>query len=382
MHLPRQVGKTGVMSKDLDLAWLNPSLASLRREERGVVSGLSLAIAKRLRVDVILVRVAFIVLGLSAGLGVGLYFWASILSIGPSGRRPVERLLPGFLGWSEAAQKIFVVASLLFLLALTSAFTPLPWFAGVATLVIIAMVSRGRRDTVSSLPSPSAAPVARSDDDLVAAWRSDIARASGPLDRSVLPEVDLYSDDADDPMPVAPPAPRPRPGWGIGLAIIVLPPLLGLAVFFSLDASPIMTLATVTGAGALLTLGYAVAVRRRRVPRPALVFVALSMIASGWLAAQAAVVEPAPAEPGVMSVRVVGERQTITLTEEDLRGVDTLRITAVGADVFVRLPGPVHDVSPERNVLSMVSWGSRSNAAPFDLQVEVDAVASRVDLDI
>ena len=78
----------GRMAPELDLAWLDPSLRGLtRRDASGLGSGLCRAIAERIGVDPVLVRVALIVLILSGGLGIGLYAWGTVLTRGPSGTR-------------------------------------------------------------------------------------------------------------------------------------------------------------------------------------------------------------------------------------------------------------------------------------------------------
>ena len=104
----------GRMAPELDLAWLDPSLRGLtRRDASGLGSGLCRAIAERIGVDPVLVRVALIVLILSGGLGIGLYAWGTVLTRGPSGTRPIDSVLPTFTTWSSLAQKAAVVVTVI-----------------------------------------------------------------------------------------------------------------------------------------------------------------------------------------------------------------------------------------------------------------------------
>lgn len=372
----RRTGKTGVMPHDLDLSWLDPSLGAVRRREHGLGSGLSKAIAGQLGIDVILVRVAFVVLTLTAGLGLGLYAWGTLLTPGPSGRRPAERLFPGFLSWSVNGQKIFVLGTLIALMALTSAATPLPWFAGVGILMVIAVLRRGRQGVDPTQGQASPEPVT-DDGDVISAWRQSIASAIGSTPApDTLPEVDLYSPE---PSYSEPPAARTPAGWLIGAAILTAPLALGLALSAN-DVNPLISLTAATAAAALLTLGYALIVRTRRVPRLALLVVALYTAASGWLAVEAAEVAPPAADPSVISIRSVAEDTIITLTEKDLEGIDEVRISAVASDLTVLFPAPVVNVETDAT-FGATMYGTRSNEKPLDVKVFVDNTLSSVNVE-
>lgn len=138
-----RTGKTGHMSTELDLGWFDPNLGALqRREASGLSTGLSRAIAERLGVDVILVRVVFVVLTFCAGLGLALYGWGTVLTRGPQGVRPVDQFLPGFRGWSPFSQKTLVVVSTIAFIATIGSAFPLPWGAGLLVLIALAVLRR------------------------------------------------------------------------------------------------------------------------------------------------------------------------------------------------------------------------------------------------
>ncbi|MFD0867387.1 PspC domain-containing protein, partial [Tessaracoccus lubricantis] len=178
------------MTTELDLGWFDPSLRALqRREASGVSTGLSRAIAERLGVDVVIVRVVFIVLAFCAGLGLALYGWGTILTRGPQGTRPIDQVLPGFRDWSPLMQKLAVVISTIILVATLDAALPLPWGAGVLVLIALALVRRRARRAAAPTQvhypspfSPAAAPSTMSpvdDHTLVETWRRHIGDAVG-----------------------------------------------------------------------------------------------------------------------------------------------------------------------------------------------------------
>ena len=173
----RAIGHTGGMSTELDLAWLDPSCRDLtRRTADGLGSGLSRAMAQRLGVDVIIVRVAFVVLALSAGLGLALYGWGTLLTRGPQGSRPIDALLPSFRTWSLGSQKAAVIIMTLIFTFVVAASTPLPWGAGFLLLGAVIVV---RRRALRGFRFPEPTGQELSVDAQLVAWRSRLEAAAG-----------------------------------------------------------------------------------------------------------------------------------------------------------------------------------------------------------
>lgn len=388
-------GKTGAMSTELDLGWFDPSLGAVqRREASGVGTGLSRAVAERLAVDVVLVRVVFVVLAMCSGLGVGLYAWGTALTRGPQGSRPIDRWLPGFHDWSALAQKTLVIASTIALMFTIGAAFPLPWGAGVLMLIVLALWSRRSRSAAAPGQPPSAAgryptsalpttlsPAHPVDDQaLVEHWRRSITEAVGTHRAAVpvpqLPEVDLYADAQEEPL--LPPAPRPRSSWLGGLAVLAVMIAAATIAGILLGASATVTLAVGTAVGGLGAVLFALVARSRRLPRLVLALVALPMVAIGWLAAQA----PLPVVgPDTRVVQVTAEDAVVDLGEFDLRGYDTVRIEAVASNVDVILPGPVLQVETVENLASDVTDLTEPvhpSITPLQLKVEISAQASNV----
>lgn len=370
------------MTTHLDLGWLDPGLRGLRRQEAGPGTGLSRAIAARLGVDVVLVRVAFALLALSGGIGVALYLWGSALTPGRDGIRPIDAHLPTFATWSRLAQQATVVGSSLALVMLVSSATPLPWGPGVLLLGILVLARRGKLGGRAPAPGAPAAPAAthpaaESDDHLVARWRSTMEAAAGQ-DRlaASLPVVDLYS-----PAPARPQAPRPPAAWGTGAGILGVAVVSSAAAFVLLGSVPAALGSGMVTAG-LLTVGYALVTRERRVPRPLLIALVAGMAASGWLSTQAAGELTAP-DPGVLTVKAVADSRVIDLTDTDFTDITELRVEAVASDVTVLLPAwPTGGVADHTNVLSEVTldpaWPSERGRDRLDVDVIVDATLSRV----
>lgn len=366
------------MTTHLDLGWLDPGLRGLRRQEAGPGTGLSRAIAARLGVDVVLVRVAFALLALSGGIGVALYLWGSALTPGRDGIRPIDAHLPTFATWSRLAQQATVVGSSIALVALVSSATPLPWGPGVLLLGILVLARRGKLGGRTAAPdAPAEQPVAESDDHLVARWRSTMEAAAGQ-DRlaASLPVVDLYS-----PAPARPQAPRPPAAWGTGAGILGVAVVASAAAFVLLGSVPAALGSGMVTAG-LLTVGYALVTRERRVPRPLLIALVAGMAASGWLSTQAAG-ELTASDPGVLTVKTVADSRVIDLTDTDFTDITELRVEAVASDVTVLLPAwPTGGVADHTNVLSEVTldpaWPSERGRERLDIDVIVDATLSRV----
>ena len=370
------------MSSALDLAWLDPSLGALQRRERGIATGLSKAIADRLGVDVVLVRVAFVVLALCSGLGAALYGWGTLLSVGPDGRRPVDASLPGFATWSPLGQKVFVLITTVVLMAVTAAFTPLPWGAGALMVLAFVITRRSRQQRTTQQPG-SWAPLAvpgemESDDMLIERWRQDVRRAAGSPNPQPLPVVDLYSEP--EPEPTVALAPRPRTSWLAGLLILAATIAAAAIARAVAGLTPLTSLAVALAVLGVLLVGYSV-MAQRRTPRIVLVLTALAMAVTGWLAVQVATPAPIAADSTVKVIHVVDQQHRIVLTEADLTGVKVITVRAVAADVTVLLPGVPAEVITNDSP-GAVSYGSRESATSLPITVDVEAIASSVDLDV
>ncbi|MHA6511161.1 PspC domain-containing protein [Tessaracoccus sp. Z1128] len=369
------------MSTELDLGWLDPSLGALQRQEAGGGSGLCRAVAARMGVDVVLVRVAIALLALSGGLGVALYAWGTVLSRGSSGVRPIDSMLPAFGRWSPMAQKAVVILTSLAAVSLISQVTPLPWGPGVVLMALFVLARRGRLGGGWAPPTPSdrrqEGTVAASDEDLVAHWRSTMQAAAGAgRGPELLPVVDLYA-----PAPVAAhaPGPRARPAWLAGAGILTVLIATGALVAVLLG-SPRLALGLALAAAGALVVVHAVATRRRRVPRPLLAVLVVAMVAAGWLAPRAAAPTAVPpVDSAVMVIEAIGEERVVDLRDSDLSGVEHIRIEVAASDLTVLLPGSPLSVTSGELLSDVNVYGT--GAEPLELTVTIDALLSRVTLE-
>ncbi|MBB1484600.1 PspC domain-containing protein [Tessaracoccus sp. MC1865] len=378
------------MTTELDLGWFDPSLGALQRPEAaGVSTGLSRAIAERLGVDVVLVRVVFIVLAFCAGLGLALYGWGTVLTRGPQGTRPIDQVLPGFRDWSPLMQKAAVVISTIIVVATLDAALPLPWGAGVLVLIALVLVRRRARNSGAFPPAhhplPSGTPAVAPLDDqtLVEHWRRGINEAVGSHRAAVpsrqLPTVDLYA-------PEEPPAPRmlvpqAKNGWWMGVAVIVAMMAASFVSAGLLGYDLSTTLAATTATGGVVTVICALAARDRRIPRVVLAALAASIVATGWLATQTAV-GPAPAPTDDTDVvRLVGREGVVDLSGMQLDDQTVLRVEVIASDVELILPGPVEEMTTTLWLADVtVAPGSAADAgtATGGLHIDVHAQLSDV----
>ncbi|MFT3887414.1 MAG: hypothetical protein QM713_04530 [Arachnia sp.] len=361
------------MASALDLAWLDPSLGDLtRRDASGLGSGLSRAVAARLGVDPVLVRVAFVLLALSGGLGLGLYACGTALTRGPSGTRPIDSWMPTFATWTTAAQKIAVVGVIVVGMATVGRAMPLPWPTGVVAFLIWVLLRRRRPGRLA--PADEYVDDLLSDDLLVEQWRARMAGAARSTGAAApqLPTVDLYSD------PAPAPTPRPRPAWLAGLVIVAAMGVVGALCAWVIGTSPMVTLAVTTATGGALVLGYALFARQRRLPRLILAVVAVPLCLSGWLATQAAA-SPLPS-PDAVTYSVVASGQTIDLTGIDTTKVSAVEIKAVASDVEVIVPGAVREVRTTTRLSDVTIDPTMEDAEPFDITLIIDATISDLDV--
>lgn len=362
------------MTTELDLGWIDTRLGGLRRQEPGQGSGLCRAVAARLSVDVVLVRVVVALLALSGGLGIALYLWGTALTQGPTGVRPIDSILPSFVNWGRRAQQATVILSSVGLVAAVSSITPLPWFPGVLVIALL-LLARRRQGLVGrnqAWPPPATRPQPagpESDDALVARWRATMNAAAGP---AKLPVVDLYSPEPER----RPDAPKARTAWLAGTALLLVSAGAGVGAYL-VFGDPVLGLGAGLILAGLLTVVHAVATRTRRVPRPVLVLMVAGAALAGWLSTQAAT----PDIPsGTYTVEAVAQERVVDLTAEDLTDVDEIRIEAVLSDLTVILPGPPDDVDTSDVHVSDLTIAPGDGDA-FEIPIIVDSTLSSVTLE-
>lgn len=366
-----RAAKMGHMASAVDLAWLDPSLRDLtRRDASGLGSGLCRAIAERIGVDPVLVRVAFIVLILCGGLGIGLYIWGTALTPSSSGTRPIDNWVSSFASWPVAGQVGAVVGTTIALMATVGRVMPLPWAAGL--LAVIAWVWLRRRNPGAVLPPEDFTEAPEDDELLVAQWRRRMSTAARSTGASApqLPAVDLYSE------PTPESAPKPRPAWLAGLVILAALVGVGAVCAWAIGTTPMVTLAITTVVGGALVLGYALFARQRRLPRLILAVVAVPLALSGWLATQAAA-SPLPS-PDAVTYSVVASEQTIDLTGIDTSKVRAVEIKAVASDVEIIVPGALQELRTTTRLADITIDPTMEDAKPFDITLIIDAIASDV----
>lgn len=364
------------MAHDLEKSWLTQSLDSLwRRDTSGFGSGLSRAIASRLDVDVVIVRVAFVVMAFCSGLGVALYAWGTVLTPGPQGQRPVDSLLPSMRSWSNGTQLAVVGISTTVFVATVGALTSLPWGLAILAVGLLGWWLMRNRGT---LAQEGEVGVAENLDDeaLIEQWRRVMGAAthtSTPIP-SPLPVVDLYSPDPL-PEPVRPPA---KSAWLSGLFITLAAWAAGLLSVLLLGLSPVTGIAIGSGVLGLAAVLFALVARDRRLPRSFLGLMLVPIVACGWLATAASTT--VDGEPGTHVVKYFAESGSVDLREVDLTGIEHVEIIAVGSEVDVILPGtPVDGIDVDQAFSEVVITGDASLDWP-DVSVNVDAMASKVNI--
>lgn len=359
-------------STELDLAWVHPRLGGLaRRDTTGLGSGLSRAVADRLGFDVALVRMAFIVLTFGAGFGAALYGWGTLLTAGPTGRRPIDSLLPSFRTWSVGAQKFVVIGSTVALVALVSSVTSFPWV--LAVIAVIALSLLRRRGRGGSVAPAADLTTTLDDDQLIDAWRRDMARAAGA--RSMPRPTPAPSRPTE--VVTASPAIAVPKAWGWAVAIPLIGAAAGVATWV-LVGSAVTALAAATALTGLGAIGHAVLRDSRRLPRAFLWFLAVLLASTGWLAAKTAGAPLSDAEIGPHSVTRIASDETVDLTALVADPGVEVRVVVVGSDVDILVPGSVSDLR-----VSSVASDVRRQAGPatdveWPHELIIDATAARV----
>ncbi|SHI95489.1 phage shock protein C (PspC) family protein [Tessaracoccus bendigoensis DSM 12906] len=362
------------MARDLDRNWLTESLAPVRRRNAsGLGSGLSRAIAAQLGVDVVIVRVAFVVLTFCAGLGVALYCWGTLLTIGPRGTRPIDSLIDSFRSWSTGGQLALIIATSIAVVATVGSVTSLPW--GMALLAVGLLALLLRRNRGHSGADVSTLPESADQDELIDDWRRRMSFAAGTNDAAPFLPTDLPLLPQTRPPAVA--APRPRSAWLMGTLF------LGGASAVSVLCALVLGLTTpVSVAIACIVLGVALTIfaavsRTRRVPRPFLAVCVVALVASGWLSSSAPLAE----EPtdGAHVVRAVATDTKIDLT--GLADVDHIEVIAVAASVEIIVPGTPEGGITTTQRFSHVESGLTGDRIWPGVRLTIDATASDVTIE-
>ncbi|NHB85600.1 YibE/F family protein [Tessaracoccus sp. HDW20] len=324
------------MTQRLEPSWLDQSLDSLwRRDSSGFGSGLSRATATRIGIDVVLVRVAFVVLAFCSGLGVALYAWGTALSparpdgahrSGPSDdarlvERRAARRRDRHHHRLRGAGRVAHVAAVG--LALIAGALLLWWLA--------------RHRELLGSPEVADPSVPMDEESLVEDWRRRMSTAAGAHQVAPkLPVVDLFSPA---PARARPAATEPvKSGWLAGLFITLGSIAAGLIPGLLLGVDPFVAIAIGSATLGLAVVVFAIVGRRRRLPRSFLGLLLVPLVACGWLSAgTAGALTP---EVGTHSVRVIAQTTTVDLRDTDLSGIDKVEILAIASTVDVLLPVP------------------------------------------
>lgn len=178
-------------------------------------------------------------------------------------------------------------------------------------------------------------------------------------------------------MPAQPSATRPRASWLAGVGVVAASAAAGAVTLLVFGGNLLTVLAVTCITAGVLSLGFALAVRTRRLPRPVLMLLLAPLVASGWLASVAAV--PAATDSSTVQVHAVGESRTVDLRDIDTDVVETIRVTAVDAELEILLPGHVAH-SDETLRWSTFSYVPDSPETPAIVPggLHIDAVLSHI----
>lgn len=331
------------MSNLVDLATLDKRLDRLERPASGgLVSGLSVALARRWGVDPLLVRIGFVGLAFSGGLGIIAYLWLTAITPREDLAAPVERHWPAFARWDTGTQVMVIGATSVLAVILLASSVGVAWGTTAAAILLLVLLHRRPGDDTlapaalhSAPPAPSGVPSTGLPMESVAAWRAHLAPYTGTPDAT--------SPALRDAVPT--PAPRPSPSWWGALAVLALGAAGSLpAVALGWSPTPAWALVGSTLAMGLgLTLWGLVA--RRRIP--AFVLVA-ALVSAGATAGTALLLQPDDVTTPVTDVavhRFVAEDATLDLTALDSSVPATIDIEATASSLRVILPGAVEEIT-------------------------------------
>lgn len=384
----------------VDLGALDQRLTDLQRPAAsGFSPGLCRAVAERLGVDPLILRVLVVALTFAAGLGIVLYVWGTVLTARVGGQAPIERHVPTFGRWPRRTQ-LWVVA-ISSLVVVISAASNTSVALGPA-IIILSLVWLSRRRSVSLTGTGAATtPPVRVAADVpdpaeavtVEEWRARLGAhaARRPTDTDRLPVVDLYGPEpGPDPTP---PAARRKTSWFGALAIVALGLLTGLTAG-SVDAGVdpvLMAMAVCTATVGISMLAWALVIRSRRLP-----FFLIAVVLAGAAVTSAyAVQHAAPGETVAASPTddtVIGDdltyefvadgRGLVDLSHLSLDDVRTVHVEATASNVRILLPGEPagHRVSSTMSSIDLVETptGNRVPVPASGISLDIIATMSTV----
>ncbi|GAB3820045.1 hypothetical protein GCM10028820_25020 [Tessaracoccus terricola] len=272
------------MNSVVDLGTLDHRLVGLQRPNgTTLTSGLCRAVAARVGIDPLLVRLAVAALTFAAGLGLVLYAWGTLLTPREGGVAPIRRFVPAFERWSRSTQGLVILISSL-VVVIGSAAQGNVWLFPAVVVVGVFLLMRRRavrtgtaRHWGPQAPHAAApgqgtsAPPPPSTAASIEEWRARLAGyatvRTGPADP--LPVVDLYGPGTEQEQePQAAPSQTQTPVSWLGASLVVLLSGGAAATAFVLGLSPTWLWACVLGTGVagVTMLGHALLVRSRRLP--------------------------------------------------------------------------------------------------------------------
>lgn len=389
-----------------------------RPAEHGVVSGLCAGIAQRYRLDPIVVRVIFVVLALSNGVGLVLYALGWLLSPGPNGT-PLHRYVPQLRDLSKQAWIVIAVISCLIVSGIVSQWVP---FGLVPALVILGVWyfgirrpaharERAQRPAPTPRINPLAGPstpfteAARAWQERVAAYQRSQHPNAGPAPaRGAEPqgyaEAPGYSMQAflaqpdpaglyapEGPAPAPPVKPRRHGGklWlialiGIGIAMATLVLLPQPVAWYAYPAAALAVL------GVVLVVAY-------RFGRPPLMVAVAAMLAIVSVFGATTPPPGPPPEPTVLTYSTLAElpeqtRAEVADLDIDLRELTvsedrTYRVNLDLGRASVRVPPDANvRLTWDNELASVVAFGKHYDAGSGPTSAERIVDPSRPTLTI
>ncbi|MDO5067336.1 MAG: hypothetical protein Q4D96_08670 [Propionibacteriaceae bacterium] len=360
------------MNQLVDLGTLHPGLVRLERPANSTTPGLSRSLGARFTVDPLLVRVFFILLVPVGGVGAVVYVWGVLLTpreghAGP----PIVRALPQFGSWAPRTQWLVIGISSVLAAAAGSRIVPISVIPILLLGLMALLVKRYRPvapgSPVSAPPSPDGVitePVEH-----------------GPQ----LPVVDLYAPEPDLQEP-APPRPESSPVSWLGALLVTI---LGAASYPALEllfGSRLLGAAGALGIAGVVTTGWALLIRSRRLPTIFLLGLLLVAGLFGSLVSLRSAAPQAVADPRHATQLVHAYVADSTVLDlRGLSGADTeavVVIQAVASQVRVLLDAPPADLQITETVsdVRLVPAAGPAPSAP-GLRIRVEATASEVILE-